>query len=338
MLESGRILSNFQLGYTTFGEMNEAKDNVIWIFHALTANSDPSEWWPSLVGNDKLFDPRSYFIICVNMPGSCYGSIGPLDMDPQTRQPFFHDFPLFTTRDMIRCYRELQKFLGIEKIKVGIGGSMGGQQLLEWAIEDPDLFENIFPIATNAVHSAWGRAFNTSQRMCIEADATWKERTETAGLKGMEAARSLGLLSYRNYVTYSRSQYDEDPGKIDQFKSDSYQRYQGEKLAKRFNAFSYYALSKSMDAHNLSRGRKNIKNALSMIKAKTTVIGIDTDILFPLQEQQFLTENIPGAQLKIIQSMYGHDGFLLEYHQLEEIISGKDAHQLKVHDPSLVNK
>ena len=159
-LESGRTLPGYHLAYTTLGKMNAAKSNVVWIFHALTANSNPAEWWSGLVGETKLFDPGKYFIVCVNVPGSCYGSISPLDDNAETGKPFYHNFPLFTTRDMIRAYNPLRIKLGIEKIHIGIGGSMGGQQLLEWAIEEPALFEYIFPIATNAEHSPWGIAFN----------------------------------------------------------------------------------------------------------------------------------------------------------------------------------
>ena len=175
-LESGASLPGLHLAYTTHGQLNHEKDNVIWIFHALTANSDPAEWWPGLVGKDRFFNPDHHFIICVNMPGSCYGSIGPLDTDPETKEPYYHNFPFFTTRDMIRSYQLLKEYLGIRKIKIGIGGSMGGQQLLEWAIEEPQLFENIFPIATNAFHSPWGIAFNSSQRLAIETDSTWKNK------------------------------------------------------------------------------------------------------------------------------------------------------------------
>ena len=179
-LESGYVLPEYHLAYTTYGKMNEKKDNVVWIFHALTANSVPTEWWPGLAGEGKLFDPEKYFIVCVNMPGSCYGSIGPFDTNPASGQTYFHDFPFFTPRDMIRSYQPLKEFLGIEKIKIGIGGSMGGQQLLEWAIEEPELFEYIFPIGTNAQHSPWGIALNASQRMCIEADSSWKENNKYA--------------------------------------------------------------------------------------------------------------------------------------------------------------
>jgi homoserine O-acetyltransferase len=320
-LESGIILPEYHLAYTTHGKLNDAKDNTVWIFHALTANSDPAEWWDGLVGEDKTFDPAKYFIVCVNMPGSCYGSISPLDINPHTHDCYYHDFPFFTPRDMIRSYQPLRKFLGIEKIHAGIGGSMGGQQLLEWAIDEPESFEYIFPIATNAQHSPWAIAFNASQRLCIEADATWKEKNIHAGIEGMKVARSVALISYRHYETYLHSQHDDNNLQIENFKSESYQRYQGEKLAKRFNAFSYYKLSQSMDSHNVGRGRASVEKALHHIKAKTLAIGIETDILFPLVEQQFIAANIPGAAFKSIHSNFGHDGFLLEYESIGNLIN-----------------
>lgn len=322
-LQSGSTLSSYHLAYTTIGRLNPAKDNAVWIFHALTANSDPSEWWPGLVGTGKLFDPSIHFIVCVNTPGSCYGSIGPLEVNPQTSQPWFHDFPFFTTRDMIRSYQPLREFLGIKRIHIGIGGSMGGQQLLEWAIEEPELFEYIFPLATNAFHSPWGIAFNTSQRMSIEADASWKEPRADAGINGMKAARSIALLSYRQYDTYAQAQprSAEFPfGERGWDGASSYQRYQGEKLAKRFNAFSYYVLSQSMDSHNIGRQRESVKAALSSIRAKTLAIGIQSDILFPLQEQEFIARHVSGAVFETIQSDFGHDGFLLEFESIGTLI------------------
>lgn len=316
VLENGIALANFHLAYTTYGVLNEQRDNVIWIFHALTANSSPHEWWPEMIGEGKIFDPNKFFIICVNMPGSCYGSISPLDTNPKTGNPYYHLFPFFTTRDMVRSYKLLQKNLGISRIKIGIGGSMGGQQLLEWAIEDPELFEYIIPLATNAVHSAWGKAFNASQRFAIEADETWKRQQPDAGKKGMEVARSIALLSYRNAVAYNKTQADIAEEKLDNYKSESYQRYQGTKLSARFNAFSYYFLSKSMDAHNVGRGRGSISEALKKITAKTLVLSLEGDILFPPDEQNFLANHIPNAQLAFIQSDFGHDGFLLEFEQI----------------------
>lgn len=320
-LESGDTLQGYHLAYTTYGQLNKKRDNVVWVFHALTANSDPAEWWPGLVGEGKLFDPSQFFIICVNMPGSCYGSVGPLEINPATSKPYYHGFPLFTTRDMIRAYQPLKEHLGISRIHVGIGGSMGGQQLLEWAIEDPELFQFIFPIATNAQHSPWAIAFNASQRFCIETDPTWKNNEPEAGLKGMKTARSVALLSYRSYETYRLGQAESTNEKVSDFNSESYQSYQGEKLARRFNAFSYYSLSKSMDSHNVGRGRSSIEGALRKITAKTLSIGIKSDLLFPVEEQEYLAAHIDGAKFRVIDSHYGHDGFLLEFEQIEKQIT-----------------
>ncbi|GGH75531.1 homoserine O-acetyltransferase [Filimonas zeae] len=327
-LESGKVVQGFHLAYTTWGHLNSARDNVIWVFHALTANSNPAEWWPGIVGPNAFLNPEQYFIVCVNMPSSCYGSISPLSTNPQTGEPYYHQFPMFTTRDMVRSYQLLQQHLGIEKVYLGIGGSMGGQQLLEWAIEDPALFENIVPIATNAFHSSWGIAFNTSQRQCIEADPTWKQQHATAGIEGMKVARSVALLSYRHYDTYQQSQAGYTPETahlpVDEqvARAETYQQYQGEKLARRFNAFSYYFLSKAMDTHNVGRGRQSAQKALQSITARTLVIGISSDLLFPPSEQAFIAQHIPGAQLSVIDSFYGHDGFLLEYDTIIKLLTG----------------
>ncbi len=323
-LESGKALTGFHLAYNTVGNLHAAADNVVWVFHALTANSDPVDWWHGLVGEGKFFDPEKYFIVCVNMPGSCYGSISPLDEDPQNGEPWHHAFPWFTTRDMARAYQYLRQHLGIQSILVGLGGSMGGQQLLQWAVEEPDLFKHIVPIATNAYHSPWGVAFNASQRWCIEADPSWKTPHDTAGMEGMKIARSLALISYRSYETYDYAQQNltaetaELPVDSQVYRAETYQHYQGQKLAKRFNAFSYYFLSKGMDAHNLARGRGSMEEVLQSIRAKAMVIGIRTDMLFPVREQQYLAENIPNAEFVMIDSPYGHDGFLLEF----EVIAG----------------
>lgn len=318
-LECGITIPGYHLAYNTYGTLKE--NNVVWIFHALTANSDPAEWWPGLVGKGKLFDPARYFIVCVNMPGSCYGSVGPLEQIHGSREFYYHAFPFFTTRDMVRAYQPLKQQLGISKIHIGIGGSMGGQQLLEWAIEEPALFEHIIPIATNAWHSPWGKAFNESQRWCIESDPSWKKRSPDAGLAGMKLARSVALLSYRHYQTYDLFQNDENNGSLTGFKAASYQQYQGEKLSKRFNAFSYYALSRSMDSHHVGRHRKDAATALQQITAAALVIGLTSDLLFPLSEQKYLVTHIPNAKYAEIDSVYGHDGFLLEYEAIEKEIT-----------------
>lgn len=310
-LESGNSIKGFPLAYTTIGSMSAQKDNVVWIFQAMTASSNPLEWWPGMVGEGKFFDPAKYFIICVNTPGSCYGSIGPLNTDPITKKPYYKHFPFFSPLDMVKAYEKIRIDLGIEKIFLGIGSSLGGQQLISWAASSPALFEYIVPISTNAFQSSWGKAFNASQRMCIEADPTWYEEKPDGGIQGMKVARAVALLSYRSYETYEKTQ--QDPKElVENFKSESYQKYQGEKLSKRFNAYSYYMLSKSLDSHHLGRGFFEAEELLQKIKSKCLVIGISSDLLFPISEQKFIAAHVPNSKLEIIESMYGHDGFLLE--------------------------
>lgn len=316
-LESGNTLPELNLTYTTLGELNTAESNVVWIIHALTANSNPSEWWSGLVGDGKFYNPQEHFIICVNVLGSCYGSTGPLSKNPKTGNAYYHHFPELTNRDIANSFDLLRKHLGIEKIHTLLGGSLGGQQAMEWAIKEPNLFENLILIATNAQHSPWGIAFNESQRLAIKADRTWLSYSDDAGLKGLKAARSIALLSYRSYQAYKRTQSD-DTEKTDDYKAASYQNYQGEKLVERFNAFSYYQLSKVMDSHNVGRGRDGVKNALNQIKAKTLVVAISSDLLFPVTESLILVEGIIGSEIEVIDSLYGHDGFLIETDLLEE--------------------
>lgn len=337
-LESGETLPEFHLAYTTHGTLNAAKNNVVWIFHALTANSNPVEWWPGLVGEGKFFDPAKYFIICVNKPGSPYGSISPLSRNPKTDKPYYHDFPVFSIRDMTKTYQQLKDYLGINKIFIGLGGSTGGMQLLEWAIEEPELFEHIIPIATNAVLSPWGIAFNASQRMAIEADSTWLENNPDAGQRGLGTARSIALLSYRHYNGYDITQRRDKAfvplSEETIYAADNYQRYQGLKLTNRFNAICYYRLTQSMDSHDTGRNRNGVAASLQTIKARTLVIGITSDILYPISEQEYLQKNITGAQLLTISSDFGHDGFLLEYEKIEaalkKFIEDKNRNYLKI--------
>ena len=337
-LESGITLPRFHLAYTTHGKLNARKDNVVWIFHALTANSNPVEWWPGLVGEGRFFDPARYFIICVNKPGSPYGSISPVSVNPATNEPYYHDFPVFSMLDIIRTYQHLKDYLGLNKIFIALGGSTGGMQLLEWAIEEPDLFDYIVPIATTAVLSPWGIAFNASQRMAIEADSTWLNRNAEAGQKGLATARSIALLSYRHYNGYAITQPRDKSfvplGTDVNYAADNYQRYQGLKLVNRFNAVCYYRLTQSMDSQDVGRNRESVEKALNRITAKALVIGIESDVLYPIGEQEFLQKHITQAELLSIASDFGHDGFLLEYDKIEtalrEFIEDKSSHHLKI--------
>lgn len=319
-LESGEVLPRFQLQYRTLGKVNKAKDNIVWVCHALTANAEVDDWWEGLVGEGKLYDPEKHFIICANLLGSCYGSTGPLDTNPETQDLYLLDFPQFTVRDMVSALVELRKGLGFEKIHTLIGGSMGGMQAMEWAIVEPEIFENLILLATNARHSPYGIAFNESQRMAIAADPTWKDNSPEAGKAGLAAARSMALLSYRNYEAYWNTQNETDIEKTDHYRAASYQKYQGEKLISRFNCQSYYFLSKAMDSHHVGRDRGGIEEAFKTVVANTLVIGVTSDELFPISEQKFIADNIKGAAYSEIDSFYGHDGFLIETVEIHKII------------------
>lgn len=320
LLEAGGVLPGFQLAYTTLGKLNHDRSNVVWVCHALTGSSDFTDWWGELFREGSAFDPRDYFIICANMLGGCYGSTGPLSINNETGKPWFHTFPDLTNRDVVGAFDLLRKELKLHRIHTLIGGSLGGQQVVEWAVQKPDVFEHIIPIACDAFFSPWGIAFNEAQRMAIKADPTWATDAPEAGSEGLKAARAIGMISYRYYETFNQTQAEKTDDKIDGFRAASYQQYQGEKLVNRFNAFSYWRLSKMMDSHNVGRGRSSVKNALSQVKARTLVIGIDTDILFPTTEQKFIAEHVPSAQYREVTSLYGHDGFLVEFDQLDTIL------------------
>ncbi len=321
-LESGSSLPAFQLYYTTYGTLNERKDNVIWVIHAFSGSSDFTQWWSGIFGEGRLYDPRTHFVICANILGGCYGSTGPLSLNPKTGRKYYHDFPLVTNRDSVRAFDLLRQNLGIERIHTVIGCSQGGQQAIEWAIESPEVFEHLVAIGANARHSPWGVAFNESQRMAIEQDPTWKESRDDAGLEGMKTARSIALLSYRNHIQYNKTQAESSDEVYDDYKASSYQRYQGLKMSKRFNAFTYWYVSKAMDSQNVGRGRGGLKQALGRIRARSLFVGIGTDILFPTEEQKFLAANVKGGEYVEIESDYGHDGFLLEFEKLTTVING----------------
>ncbi len=319
-LESGAELPGFRLAYTTRGTLADDQSNVVWICHALTGNADPGDWWSGMVGPGRFFDPADQFIICANVIGSCYGSTGPLSLNPATGEPFYHDFPAVTVRDMVNALDLLRQELGIEQIHTCIGGSVGGEQALEWAILQPHLIKNLILIAVSAVASPWCIAFNESQRMAIEADPSWHERRDDAGIAGMKAARAMALISYRTYDTYGFTQALDNNEQLDGYKAAGYQRYHGQKLADRYNAFTYWVLSKVMDSHNVGRNRGSILNALGQIKSRTLVVGIRSDLLFPPAEQQFLARHIPDAVYEEIDSLYGHDGFLIELKPLSQLM------------------
>lgn len=316
-LESGEILPALRIAYHTYGTLAPDGGNVVWICHALTANSDPADWWKGVVGEGCVIDPARHFVVCANIIGSCYGSTGPLSNDPRTGKPYFSHFPLVTIRDMVKAHILLRRHLGINTIHLLMGGSMGGYQALEWCVIEPAVIQRLFLIATSPSESAWGVAVHTAQRLAVEADATWNDPAPDAGAKGLKAARAIGMLTYRNYGTFQERQTDPDPEKIDGFKASSYINYQGDKLVKRFNAYSYWLLTKAMDSHHLARGRGgDLMKVLGTIQQPALVMGISSDILCPLDEQRFMAAHLPHASLVEIDSAYGHDGFIIEAKQI----------------------
>ncbi len=320
--ESGESIEPLEICYHHTDNYTPKK-RVIWICHALTANSNPLEWWDGLVGPGKLFDTEEFYIICANILGSCYGSCDPTSYNKEGKR-YLLDFPKVTVRDSVKAHNLLREALRIEKIDLITGGSVGGFQALEWVITYPKIIKGLVLIACNAGVSPWATAFKESQRMALLADSTFldfaKENNISGGKKGLEAARSIALLSYRSYKGYEATQKEPHEDWLFAKKACSYQRYQGEKLSNRFDAYSYYTLTKSIDSHNVGRNRGSIEKALSQIEAKTVVIGIDSDLLFPIEEQLFMAENIPGAHFVQIESLFGHDGFLLEYPQTASAI------------------
>lgn len=319
-LESRSALQGIDIAFHTYGTLNADKSNVVWICHALTGSADVMAWWPGLVGAGKCFDPARWFIVCANILGSPYGSTCPLSLNPATGRPYLHDFPQITIRDMVQAHRLLADYLDIEHIALLIGGSMGGQQALEWAIAEPRRIRQVVLLAANAASSPWSVAFNESQRLALQADSTFDGRDPHGGTAGLAAARSIAVLSYRCFDTYRHTQSEANRHKRHDFLAAAYQRHQGEKFIRRFNAYCYWSLLDALDSHNIGRARDEPRQVLGGITARTLVIGIVSDLLFPVREQRYLARHIKDAQFVAMDSLYGHDGFLLETRRLETLL------------------
>ena len=319
--EAGGTMEGLKVVYHCSEKPYEPGQKVIWICHALTANSDAQDWWPELVGPGRLFDTEKYFVVCANMLGSAYGSSGPASINPATGKPFYFDFPKVTVRDIVRANDLVRRHLGIKKIDLMVGGSIGGFQSVEWTIMEPEIIEKALFIACSPRVTPWLTAWEESQRMALEADPTFRECASLKGGEaGLQCARSIALISYRSYEGYNATQGEKDEDCIFADRAGSYQRYQGRKLSDRFDAYSYYYLSDSVNSNNVGRGRGGVGKALQSIKSECTVVGIDSDRLFPVEEQKYLAANIQKAVYHEITSKFGHDGFLLENDQLTEII------------------
>ena len=320
-LECGAILPEITVAYNTFGRMNESRDNVVWVMHALTADSDVADWWPHTVEKGRFLDPGDHFIVCANVIGSCYGSTGPISENPLSGEPYFGDFPDVTVRDMVACHRLLARHLGINRIDTVIGSSLGGFQAVEWLVSDPGFARKALLIATDYRCHPWLAAINKSMVMAIEADMTYGERSREAGARGLAAARAIGLLSYRGQAAFDATQNDPDFGRgLFERRAHSYQAYQGKKLCDRFDAYSYVKMCRSADSHDIARGRGSASEALARITARCLIVAISTDILFPPSYHREMAAMIPGAEYKEIDSDFAHDGFLIENEKINRLI------------------
>ena len=326
VFEAGGNLPHLEIIYHTSPRDYQPGDRVVWLCHALTANSDPLDWWPEMVGENCWVNPDKDFVVCVNILGSAYGTTGPRDFksrDSRIPQKGYLDFPCFTVRDTARLFTLVRQHLGIEHVDLLVGSSIGGFHALEWAIMEGDVIERAAFIATAPRVSPWLSAWMEVQRMALEADPTFRAcESLDGGRKGLEAARAISLISYRSFDGYNLTQYETDDDCLFASRAASYERYQGEKLVKRgFDAYSYYYLLNCVDSQNVGRHRGGVAKALGEIKAKSIVISITSDGLFPPCESREWAKHIPHAEYYEIESRFGHDGFLLETDQITKILS-----------------
>lgn len=324
-LEDGTVLTNVPVAYRTWGELSRYGDNVIVVCHALTGNTDVAAWWGELLGPGKAFDTERYFVVCANVLGSPYGSASPLTLNEATGAPYGPEFPVPTIRDTVALHRLLLERLGVRRVAFTVGGSMGGMQALEWAFHG-DFVRGIVPIGVGGRHSAWCIGWSEAQRQAIFADPAWRDghyAPNDGPVKGLSIARMIAMISYRSFESFAprfgRERVGEGAGA--RFSVETYLEHQGRKLVQRFDANCYVRLTQSMDTHDVARGRGEYFDVLASIAQPALVIGIDTDILYPLAEQRELAEHIPNARLAVLESMHGHDAFLIERDVVNEMIA-----------------
>jgi homoserine O-acetyltransferase len=314
ILESGEQLPDVRVAFRTWGRLDGNGANAVIVCHALTGTPNVDEWWGPLLGSGLALDPDRDFIISSNILGSCYGTTGPAD----SRSPF----PRITIRDMVALQRALLPHLGVKRIRLVIGGSLGGMQTLEWALAEPDLVDAIAPITTSARHNAWQIAISESQRRAIFADPAWRDGNYEADQPprdGLAVARMIAMISYRSHSSFaSRFGRQERAG---EFEVEEWLRHHGEKLVARFDARSYVALTRAMDTHDVGRGRGSSEAALRSITQPALVVSVNSDVLYPPIEQEELAALIPRARFEVLASENGHDAFLIDMEELNQIVT-----------------
>jgi homoserine O-acetyltransferase len=349
-LQLGNELGPITLAYEAWGTLNTEADNAILITHALTGNAHAHDvehpdapkaaWWNLLIGPGRPIDTTRHFVICSNILGGCYGSTGPSSLDPRTGKPYRMRFPVVTIRDMVRAQRVLLEHLGVNRLAMVVGGSIGGQQALEWAVTYPEMVQKVAVVAATAALTAQAVAFSAVQRQAIMADPAWRGGDYEPGQgpnTGLAIARMLAMITYQSEeameLRYARNINQSTPipaptqaadlGK--RFDVENYLYYQGTLLVRRFDANSYLYISRAMDLYDVSEGYPSLNDALCRIRSKALFIGIRSDFLFPAAHVRWLAERVRalGGDASYIEldSPHGHDAFLKEWKQMANALS-----------------
>ncbi len=322
-LENGRSLEEVVVAYRTWGRLENAADRAILVCHALTGSADVDAWWPGLIGEGCAFDPAHDFIICANILGSCYGTTGPVSLVPGTTRRYRADFPDVSVRDMVELERRLLDALGIARLELVVGPSLGGMQALEWAATHPDRVGGVIPIGVGAAHSPWCIGISEAQRAAIAADPNWQGgyySDESPPEEGLAAARMMAVCTYRSWQSFE-NRFGRDAHADGTFEVQSYLRHQGDKINRRFDANTYVTLTRAMHTHDLARGRGSLPEVLSAIGMPALVVSISSDGLYPPQEQAWLAAHLGNAKYEVLESAHGHDGFLIETGEVARMIS-----------------
>jgi homoserine O-acetyltransferase len=340
-LEAGDELPGFELAYETWGTLNSDGSNAVLIEHALTGDAHAAGpagpghptagWWDGLIGPGKAVDTGELFVVVPNVLGGCQGSTGPSSPDPEGK-PWGSRFPFLTQRDQVAVETALADELGIWRWAAVLGGSMGGMRALEWAVMQPDRVESLLVLASTAAASAEQIGWASPQLQAITSDSGWHGGDYYESAPGEGPHRGLGVARRIAHVTYrteqeladrfGRSAQDsEDPLRGGRFAVESYLDHHAGKLVRRFDAGSYVVLTRSMNAHDVGRGRGGVGTALARVKARTVVAGVDSDRLYPLHQAQGIADGIAGAgEAVVISSPYGHDSFLIETDQIAALV------------------
>jgi homoserine O-acetyltransferase len=352
-LEGGGTLPAVVMAYETWGTLSAAADNAVLVCHALTGDSHAAGpaghghptpgWWDDLIGPGRALDTDRWFVVCVNVLGGCQGSTGPSSIDPTTDAPFGSRFGAVTIRDIVRAQRAVADHLGVGAWAAVVGGSMGGMMALEWAIMFPERVRALASIASCAQSSALQIAWSAVERRAIAADPAWRggdyydAPPGDGPHRGLALAREVGQITYRTgpllEARFGRSEVDPMDDALtlwQRFDVEGYLDHHGAKLARRFDANSYLVLSRAMDLHDVGRGRGGVAAALARVTARCAVLSIDSDLLYPPDQQASLASGLRAGGVAVAESTivspHGHDAFLLEPAQvgvaLTELLDG----------------